>query len=106
MGEEKGEVGEEVAEPWGAAERRVPVVTSWVRREGSKGVSRHRNRLLNRQRNCRDSPPGSELGRKHSRAPADRAEGWSLPELQQTAAGEPNASTRRETHACITSIYF
>ena len=36
----KGEVGEEAGEPWEAAERRVPEVTSWVRREGSEGVSR------------------------------------------------------------------
>lgn len=34
------------------------------------------------------------------------AEVPSLPELQQTAAGEPSASTRRETHACITSSIF
>lgn len=34
------------------------------------------------------------------------AEVSSLPELQQTAAGKPSALTRRETLACISSIYF
>ncbi|TNN87002.1 hypothetical protein EYF80_002757 [Liparis tanakae] len=37
---ETGEVGEEVGEPWEAAERPVRVVTSRVRRGGSGGVSR------------------------------------------------------------------
>lgn len=41
-----------------------------------------------------------------SRAPADRGRGFIPPELQQTAAGEPSASTRRETCAYIISVYF
>lgn len=35
-GDEKGEVGEEVGEPWEVAERRVPAVASWVRRDVSR----------------------------------------------------------------------
>lgn len=70
---------------------------------------RHRIVPLNRQRN-----PDQEqrVGRETqtSTEPAELlqtgAEVSSAPELQQTAAGKPSASARRETLACITSIYF
>lgn len=98
---------------------------TWHTKEGSQRLSclfmsleninsalfygRHRIVPLNRQRN-----PDQEqrVGRETqtSTEPAELlqtgAEVSSAPELQQTAAGKPSASARRETLACITSIYF
>lgn len=49
------------------------------------------------------------MSAKRGTAPADWGGGpkvLPLPELRQTAAGEPNASARRETLACITFRLF
>lgn len=63
--------------------------------------------LLPKQQSIR-SRAGQETqtSTEPAKLPQTGAEVSSLPELQQTAAGKPSASTRRETLACITSIYF